>query len=100
MEGRRSASADRNGGCSLSWTGRSSFSRGWLSENKYFNYTLAIFGLIMVVLTVLLWPVGALIRKHYAVPGLKSSGAQAAAWCAVGLHPLHLFLGGWLAVLQ
>src|ERR1019366_4606474 len=24
--------------------------------------------------------------------GLKSSGAQAAAWCAVGLHPLHLFL--------
>lgn len=37
-------------------------------ENKYLNYAVLIFGLAAVLLTVLLWPVGALIRKHYARP--------------------------------
>jgi len=37
-------------------------------ENKYVSLTVLIFGLVVVVLTLLLWPVGALIRKHYARP--------------------------------
>lgn len=35
-------------------------------ENKYFNYAVLVFGLTVVLLTVVLWPVGALLRKHYA----------------------------------
>jgi CubicO group peptidase (beta-lactamase class C family) len=37
-------------------------------ENKYFNFVILFFGLGVVLLTVLLWPIGALIRKHYARP--------------------------------
>ena len=35
-------------------------------ENKYVNLAILVFGLTIVVLTVVLWPVGALLRKHYA----------------------------------
>jgi CubicO group peptidase (beta-lactamase class C family) len=44
------------------------FQRVGFFENKYLNYTILIFGLAVVLLTVLLWPVGALIRKHYGRP--------------------------------
>ncbi len=37
-------------------------------ENKHVNYAVLIFGLGVVLLTVLLWPVGALIRRHYQRP--------------------------------
>ena len=37
-------------------------------ENKYLNLGILIFGLGMVLLTVVFWPVGALIRKHYGHP--------------------------------
>jgi CubicO group peptidase (beta-lactamase class C family) len=69
-------------------------------ENKYFNYTLAIFGLVMVVLTVLLWPVGALIRKHYGRP-LDLSPLERKLRLSVRLVCVLFicFSGGWLAVL-
>lgn len=44
------------------------FQRVGFLENKMFNFVLLIFGLVVVLLTVLLWPVGALIRKHYSRP--------------------------------
>lgn len=44
------------------------FQRVGFFENKYVNYTVLIFGLTIVVLTVVFWPVGALLRKHYARP--------------------------------
>jgi CubicO group peptidase (beta-lactamase class C family) len=44
------------------------FQQTGLLENKYFNFVILIFGLAVVALTVLLWPVGALIRRHYALP--------------------------------
>jgi CubicO group peptidase (beta-lactamase class C family) len=44
------------------------FQRVGLTENKYLNFVLLGFGLGVVVLTLLFWPVGALIRKHYARP--------------------------------
>ena len=37
-------------------------------ENSAFQLPLIIGSLVVIVLTVLLWPVGALIRKHYAKP--------------------------------
>jgi uncharacterized membrane protein (DUF485 family) len=36
-----------------------------LLENKFFNIGLLIFGLGVLGLTVLLWPVAAIVRKHY-----------------------------------
>ena len=76
------------------------FQRVGFWENKYFNYTLAIFGLIMVVLTVLLWPVGALIRKHYGRP-LELSPLERKLRLGVRLVCILFicFFGGWLAVL-
>jgi CubicO group peptidase (beta-lactamase class C family) len=44
------------------------FQKVGLFKNKYFNYALLIFGLGVTLLTVLLWPVGALLRKHYERP--------------------------------
>jgi CubicO group peptidase (beta-lactamase class C family) len=44
------------------------FQRVGLLENKVFNFGLLIFGLVVVLLTVLLWPVGAMFRKHYTRP--------------------------------
>jgi CubicO group peptidase (beta-lactamase class C family) len=69
-------------------------------ENKYFNYTLAIFGLTMVVLTVVLWPVGALIRKHYGRP-LDLSPLERKLRLGVRLVCILFicFFGGWLAAL-
>ena len=69
-------------------------------ENKYFNDTMAIFGLAMVVLTMLLWPVGALIRKHYGRP-LDLSPSECKLRLGVRLVCILFicFFGGWLAVL-
>ena len=44
------------------------FQKVGLLNNKYFNLVLAGYGLVMVLLAVLLWPVGAMIRKHYDRP--------------------------------
>jgi len=70
-------------------------------ENKYFNYTLAIFGLVVVVLTVLLWPVGALVRKHYGrpldlTPVQRKLRLGARLVCILFI----VFFGGWLTVLS
>jgi len=37
-------------------------------HSKYFNIFLLVFGITMAALTFLLWPVAALIRRHYKVP--------------------------------
>lgn len=44
------------------------FQRVGFFEGKLFNFGILIFGLVVVLLTVLLWPVGAMIRKHYGRP--------------------------------
>lgn len=41
------------------------FQRVGLLENKTFNLAVLIFGLVMVGLTVVFWPIAAMIRKHY-----------------------------------
>jgi len=72
-----------------------------LSENKYFNYFILISGLIVVALTVLLWPVGALVRKHYGRP-LQLTSSEGRLRLITRLVCI-LFLGlfiGWLVVLS
>ena len=69
-------------------------------ENKYFNYTLAIYGLVMVVLTLVLWPVGALIRKHYGRPlELSPLERKLRLWVRLVCVLFIIFFGGWLTVL-
>jgi len=41
------------------------FQRVGLVENKHFNIGLLVFGLGVLGLTILLWPVAAIVRKHY-----------------------------------
>jgi CubicO group peptidase (beta-lactamase class C family) len=41
------------------------FERASLVDNKYFNLSIVIPSIVIIALTVLLWPVGAAIRKHY-----------------------------------
>jgi CubicO group peptidase (beta-lactamase class C family) len=70
-------------------------------ENKYFNYAILIFGLGVVLLTVLLWPVGALIRKHYGRP-LQLTPSESRQRLLVRLVCV-LFVGlfvGWVSVLS
>lgn len=44
------------------------FQRVGVFESKVFNLSILIFGLSVVALTALLWPVGAILRKHYGHP--------------------------------
>lgn len=44
------------------------FQRVGLLQNKYFNFVVAGYGLAVVLLAVLFWPVGWMIRKHYDRP--------------------------------
>src|SRR5215831_648209 len=70
-------------------------------ENKYFNLTVLIFGLSVIALTVLLWPVGASLRKHYAHP-LELTAAERRQRLLVRLVCilfLCLFIG-WVSVLS
>jgi CubicO group peptidase (beta-lactamase class C family) len=41
------------------------FERAGTTDNKYFNFAIVIPSLILIVLAVLFWPVGAAIRWHY-----------------------------------
>jgi hypothetical protein len=41
------------------------FQRAGFFENKYVVYAVLIFGMGVVLLTVLLWPIAAMARKHY-----------------------------------
>ena len=70
-------------------------------ENKYFNMGLLIYGLTVVLLTVLLWPVGAMIRRHYGRPLEMSApeGRQRLIVRLVCVLFVILFVG-WIAVLS
>jgi CubicO group peptidase (beta-lactamase class C family) len=41
------------------------FERAGLADNKYFNFAIVIPSLVVILLTILFWPVGAAIRWHY-----------------------------------
>ncbi len=65
-------------------------------ENKYLFYFLGIFGLIMVVLTVLMWPVAAIIRKRYGRPlDLNPMERKLRLVSRLVCLLFILFVGGW-----
>jgi CubicO group peptidase (beta-lactamase class C family) len=77
------------------------FQRVGTLENKYFNLTILIFGLSVIALTVLLWPVGAILRKHYAHPLELTAGERRQRLLVrlVCILFLCLFIG-WVSVLS
>ncbi len=76
------------------------FQKVGLAENSRVNYFLGIFGLTMVVLTLIFWPVGAMIRKHYHRP-LELTKSERTLRMIVRLVCILfvVFFGGWMAVL-
>jgi len=77
------------------------FQQTGLLENKYFNFVVLFFGLGVVALTVLLWPVSALIRKHYARPLLLEPPERRRRLFVRLVCVLFLVLFfGWIAVLS
>jgi CubicO group peptidase (beta-lactamase class C family) len=77
------------------------FQRVGFWENKYFNYTNLIFSLGVMILTLVLWPVGALIRRYYG-RSLDLSPLERKLRLGVRLVGILFicFFGGWLAVLE
>jgi CubicO group peptidase (beta-lactamase class C family) len=47
-----------------------------LFDKQTFNYVLIGFCLCVIVLTILLWPIGAMLRKHYGKPLSLEPGAK------------------------
>ncbi len=77
------------------------FQRVGLFENKHCNFGVLIFGLVVTGLTVLLWPVAAITRKHYGKkleysPSESKLRLLVRAVCVL----LLVFFAGWLAVLS
>ena len=77
------------------------FQQTGLLENKYFNFVVLCFGLGVVALTVLLWPVGALIRKHYARPlSLEPSERRRRLYVRLVCVLFLVLFFGWVTVLS
>ena len=70
-------------------------------ENKNFNYANLILSLGVIILTVVLWPVGTLVRKHYGHP-LDLSPLDRRLRLAVRLVCILFisFFVGWAGVLR
>jgi Beta-lactamase len=77
------------------------FQQTGLFESKYFNFVILFFGLAVVLLTVLLWPVGALVRKHYARPlALEMPERRLRLYVRLVCVLFLVLLVGWVAVLS
>ncbi len=77
------------------------FQRVGLLENKYFNLALLIFGLTVVLLTVVFWPVGALIRKHYDKPlALSPQEKGQRLWARIVCLLFVILFVGWLLAIS
>jgi CubicO group peptidase (beta-lactamase class C family) len=73
------------------------FQRPSFADGKYLNLTIIIFSLGLMILTLLLWPVAAAIRKHYGrplqlTPKQKRMRLSVRLVCVVDL----LFILGWV----
>jgi hypothetical protein len=74
------------------------FQRTGFFEGEAFNLTELIFGLGMVILTLVLWPVAAIVRKHYGKPLEYTAAQKKARLLAHGVCLLFVaFYGGWLS---
>ena len=86
----RLSSGTGMGRCNSSWTAGFHFPEGRLLGKQVLQLRQPDLQPGCGVLTLVLWPVGALDSQTlWPSAGSRSAGAQAAAWRAVGLHPLH-----------
>ena len=77
------------------------FQRVPFGDNKYLAFFLGIFGLTMIVATILVWPVAAMIRKHYGKPlQLNPSERRLRLGTRFVCLLFVLFLGGWVVLLS
>lgn len=77
------------------------FQKVGLFENKFFNIGLLGFGLGVVGLTVLLWPVAAIVRKHYGKPlDYPPPGGRFRLFTRIVCILFVVFYGGWFSVLS
>jgi len=77
------------------------FQRVGLLGSKYFNIFVLVFGLTMVVLTVVLWPVAALIRRHYQKPlDLTPDQKRLRLVVRIVCIVFVLLFGGWVSALS
>ena len=77
------------------------FQKVGLLESKAFNLTELVFGLCVVVLTILLWPVAAIVRKHYGKTLDYTATEKKSRRTARLVSVLFiLFYGGWLSSLS
>jgi len=77
------------------------FQKVGLFQNKNFNLVVLCFGLGVVGLTVLLWPVAAMARKHYGKPlNYTPSDGRRRLLVRVICIVLLIFDIGWLSVLS
>jgi CubicO group peptidase (beta-lactamase class C family) len=72
-----------------------------LFENKHFNMAVLIFGLGVLGLTILSWPIAAIVRKHYGKPlNYSPADSKRRLLVRVVCILLILFFVGWLTVLS
>jgi CubicO group peptidase (beta-lactamase class C family) len=77
------------------------FQRVGLFESKFFNIGLLIFGLGVLGLTVLLWPVAAVVRKHYGKPlDYTPSDSRLRLLARIVCILFLVLCVGWLSVLS
>jgi CubicO group peptidase (beta-lactamase class C family) len=77
------------------------FQKVGIFENKFFSIGLLIFGLGVLGLTILLWPVAAMIRKHYGKQlDYSPSDARMRLLVRIICILLLVFHVGWLSVLS
>src|SRR6266436_1327937 len=77
------------------------FQKVGLLENKFFNIGLLIFGLGVLGLTVLLWPVAAIVRKHYSKQlGYTPSDSRLRLLARIVSILFVVFYVGWLSLLS
>lgn len=76
------------------------FQRVGLLQAKLFNYFVLGFGVVVLLLTLILWPVAALVRRHYGRK-LRLSGRERKLRIAVRLISAAdlIFLGGLVGLL-
>jgi hypothetical protein len=77
------------------------FQKVGLLENKHFNMALLIYGLVVCGLAVLLWPVAAVVRKHYQKPLVYTpTEFRARMVIRTVCILLLIFFGAWFSVLS
>jgi len=77
------------------------FQKVGLFENKTFNIAVLCFGIGVLALTILLWPVAAIIRKHYGKPlGYAPADNRRRLLVRLVCILLLVFYIGWLTALS